>query len=122
MSRVISSHRVGELNKELMVLADDEPGHRSKAHHQYRVMGYRNLGVFAHISFQNGTLAEYGGINGITNEALLAIVIDRLRCFQSGEFACRANAIALTKIEEALMWLHSQVEIPSGPVGFGDTK
>jgi len=40
-----------------------------------------------------------------TQEALLAIVIDRLRSFQSHIFACRENAIALEKCEEALMWL-----------------
>ena len=38
-------------------------------------------------------------------EALLAIVIDRLRSFQKGPFSCRENAIALTHCEEALMWL-----------------
>lgn len=56
------------------------------------------------ISFQNGPIKE-AGVNGTTQEALLAIIIDRLRSFQAGPFACRENAIALTKIEEALMWL-----------------
>jgi hypothetical protein len=56
------------------------------------------------IAFQNGPIKE-AGVNGITQEALLAIVIDRLRSFQAGPFACRENAIALTKCEEALMWL-----------------
>ena len=37
--------------------------------------------------------------------SLLAIVIDRLRAFQAGPFACRENALALTKIEEAQHWL-----------------
>ncbi len=36
---------------------------------------------------------------------LRVIVIDRLRWFQAGPFACRENALALTKIEEALHWL-----------------
>lgn len=35
----------------------------------------------------------------------MAICIDRLRSFQAGPFACRENAIALTKLEESLMWL-----------------
>ncbi len=56
------------------------------------------------IGFQNGPIKE-AGVNGITQEALLAIVIDRLRSFQTGQFSCRENAIALTHIEEALMWL-----------------
>lgn len=37
-----------------------------------------------------------------------AIVIDRLRSFQSGPFSCRENALALTKCEEAMQWLHSR--------------
>ena len=39
------------------------------------------------------------GKNGIHNEDLLVIVIDRLRGFQSGPFKCRENAIAITKLE-----------------------
>ena len=57
------------------------------------------------IPFQNGPIAE-AGVNGITQEALLAIVADRLECFQDGPYSCRENAIALTKIQEALHWLH----------------
>jgi hypothetical protein len=34
------------------------------------------------------------------------ICIDRLRSFQSGDFKCRENALALTKLEEALHWLN----------------
>lgn len=41
-------------------------------------------------------------------EALLAVVIDRLRGFQSGPYGCRENAVALTKIEEATMWLQKR--------------
>jgi hypothetical protein len=56
------------------------------------------------ILFQNGPIKETG-VNGVTHEALLAIIIDRLRSFQAGPFSCRENAIALTHCEEALMWL-----------------
>jgi hypothetical protein len=55
--------------------------------------------------FQNGPIGEVG-TNGITHEVLLAIVADRLRSFQSGPYACRENALALTKIEEAMHWLY----------------
>lgn len=41
-------------------------------------------------------------------EALLAVIIDRLQCFQAGPYACRENAIALTKLEEAMMWLQKR--------------
>jgi hypothetical protein len=91
----------------------DEPG-AGGACHKYRVgSSVENDGaldkalvqVFATISFQNGPIKE-SGVNGCHNEDLLAIVIHRLRCFQSGPYACRENALALTKIEEALHWLN----------------
>ncbi len=59
------------------------------------------------ILFQNGPINE-AGVNGITHEALLAILIDRLRGFQAGPFKSKANACALTHMEEALMWLNQR--------------
>lgn len=59
------------------------------------------------ILFQNGPIPECG-VNGITQEVLLAIVADRLRSFQQGPFACKANACALTHIEEAQHWLQQR--------------
>jgi len=58
----------------------------------------------ATVHFQNGPIKE-SGVNGCHNEDLMAIVIDRLRHFQAGEFNCRENALALTHMEEALHWL-----------------
>lgn len=46
--------------------------------------------------------------HGVTNEALLGIVIDRLRGFQDTPLRCRENAVALTKLEEAMHWLHAR--------------
>lgn len=42
------------------------------------------------------------GVNGLTHEALLAIVIDRLRSFQAGPFASTMNEQALRHIEQGL--------------------
>lgn len=57
------------------------------------------------IHFQDGPV-ELAGVNGITMESLLAVVIDRLEMFQAGPGRCRENAIAVTKLEEAMHWLH----------------
>ncbi|PZA14208.1 hypothetical protein, partial [Parazoarcus communis] len=62
---------------------------------------------FQTILFQNGPINE-AGVNGLTHEALLAIVADRLRSFQAGPFSCKANACALTHIEEAMHWLQQR--------------
>jgi len=42
------------------------------------------------------------------NEDLICMVIDRLEHFQNSEFACRENALAITKLEEALLWLRKR--------------
>ena len=59
------------------------------------------------IAFQHGPIKEVGR-NGLTNEVLLAIVMDRLIGAQEGPFRCRENACALTHIEEALHWLQQR--------------
>jgi len=49
------------------------------------------------------------GRRGLTNEALLAVLIDRLRGFQGGATGrSRENAIVVTKLEEALHWLQAR--------------
>ena len=57
--------------------------------------------VFAHISFHHGPAIE-GGRLGTTMRSVLGAIAQRLRNFQEGEFKCRENAIAITKIEEAI--------------------
>ena len=57
-------------------------------------------GVRLIIPFQNGPVLQ-SGVNGVTHEVLLAIVADRLRAFQAGQFANPYNAEALAAIEAA---------------------
>ena len=70
----------------------------------YRAPTEPILGV---IHFQEGPIKECG-VNGVCNEDLLNIVIDRLEHFQNSEFSCRENAMAITKLEEALLWLRKR--------------
>jgi hypothetical protein len=102
--REITEHRVNPANDTISVTVVDQPG-AGGANHEYDVK--LPTGETTRISFQNGPIAE-AGVNGLTQEVLIAIVADRLRSFQAGPFACRENAIALTKIEEARLWLHSR--------------
>jgi len=64
---------------------------------------------FAVIHFQKGPIEE-AGVNGCHNEDLIAIVIDRLQAFQEGEYACRENALAIMKLEEAMHWLNHRTQ------------
>ena len=101
--RELHDHKVNPANDTLTITVEDAPG-AGGAHHQYRIRGEK---VDATIEFQNGPIA-HAGVNGLTHEALLAIVCDRLRSFQAGPYACRENAVALTKLEEAQMWLQKR--------------
>lgn len=86
------------------VLALDEPG-VGGASHKYGInlLGDKSCSG-PMVSFQNGPINEVG-VNGVQNEDLLAIIIDRMQGFQSGKFACRENAIALTHLQDAMHWL-----------------
>lgn len=61
----------------------------------------------AEIHFQEGPIKEHG-VNGVCNEDLIAMVICRLEHFQKEAFSCRDNAVAITKLEEALLWLRKR--------------
>jgi hypothetical protein len=94
----------GDQAVQLEIVVMDKPG-AGGANHLYDIRWNVNNGVT--IPFQNGPIKE-NGVNGITGEALMAIQIDRLRGFQEGPYRCRENAIALTHMEEALMWLQKR--------------
>lgn len=106
--RSIRDHVINPTNDKLEIEVLDEPG-PGGANHDYVIRVPRNDGVRSNYSicFQKGGIAEVG-MNGVTQEALLAIVIDRLRSFQDGPFPSRENAIALMKCEEALHWLQQR--------------
>lgn len=61
-----------------------------------------------HIDWQNGPLgrgADRKEPNGAFVEDVLGAALQRIQHYQQGRFSCRENAIAITKIEEALLWL-----------------
>lgn len=110
--RTLHDHEVNDFNsKHVAVRVIDEPDNEvgGGACHHYRVLvdEYSTDGDVCEIRFQHGPVLEHG-VNGITNEALIAVVLDRLRSFQKGSFSSRYNAISITKLEEALMWQHKR--------------
>jgi hypothetical protein len=111
--------RVVRETKHTKVDCLDKPDGPGNACHVYQITngwpGIPSKVQFALINFQKGPLIAPGHPllapshpNGCQNEDLIAVVIDRLKSFQSGDFACRENAIALTKLEEALMLLEKR--------------
>jgi hypothetical protein len=110
----ITKHAVNECNEKLIINAMDDVG-SGGAHHLYKIEGFNSAtnpsdpwvafrsgpSTYSHILFQNGPIKE-AGVNGVTHEALLAIVAHRLKCFQNGPFANVFNGKALSLIEAAL--------------------
>lgn len=66
--------------------------------------------LLGEVQFQYGPRNEDGSKCGVLDSDLLEIVRHRLQCFQSGPYATRENACALTHIEEALMWMTKRAE------------
>lgn len=114
--REIKTHIVegDSANHQLKIEVTDEPG-AGGANHRYEITNYdpetnpscsdrrddpAGSGTTT-VLFQNGPIKEVG-VNGITQEALLAIVIDRLEAFQSGKFHSDFNQMALEHCQAAL--------------------
>ncbi len=94
----MSERRILGETGEIRVTAEDERG-EGHANHIYEVR-HVNKGLLGEITFQKGPIQEVG-MNGVQNEDLLAIIIDRLIGFQTGEFACEENEEALRLLIEA---------------------
>jgi hypothetical protein len=117
--RKIETHQLNDCNKGLTLLVVDNPG-PGGANHSYHVTtgpnGYvPGTGMATpprfclSIDFQYGPVPE-SGINGITNEVLIAILIDRMEGFQRGPFACERNAMVLDHLQKALMICHGRTQ------------
>ena len=96
---------------DLAIAVDKERG-PGNGHHHYTILTQDGEKELALIDFQKGPIQEVG-INGIQNEQLLGIVIDRLIGFQSGTFACDENQKALELVMDALKHLYIRTGIRS---------
>jgi hypothetical protein len=106
MFREINTHKVNGLNEHLRIRVMDEPGQGNACHH-YRIQYLDQWTWDTH--FQEGPVQEVG-VNGVSNEALLAIVRDRLEGFQAGAYACKENKDALDAIKHAMYRLAARTK------------
>jgi hypothetical protein len=113
--RYLNEHQVNPANDTLTIAVVDEPG-SGGANHTYFIgnvdfdgnpgsevaLNYAKAedAEGCVVLFQNGPINEVG-VNGVTHEALLAILCDRMRGFQSGPYASADNAEALACMEQA---------------------
>ena len=118
--RELTSHKCSDLNESINIQVQDEPG-PGGANHKYRIVGSRpmeSMNCVDLIRFQKGAVKDVG-LNGISDEVLLAIVEDRLASFQDGPFACLENGTALDCVRSAIkaLKLRTQDRISRGVEG-----
>lgn len=73
--------------------------------------GGTTTGLGLEITWQNGPLGRGAARkepNGASVEGVIEAALGRLRFYQEGRFKCRENALAITKLEEALHWLDAR--------------
>lgn len=106
--RHLTGFEVEGAETDTVIRVVDAPG-AGGAHHEYAIQWLHPEAQFVNgecrIKFQNGPVREYG-VNGVTQEQLLAIVADRLDCFQRGPFPSADNAEALELVLKAIDVLH----------------
>lgn len=118
---ITCQHPDSSMNLTLEAL--DGPGDGG-ASHVYRISHKLKDGTpsFSRIIFQKGPIGEVG-VNGVSDESLLAIVRDRLEGFQRGPYACGENGVALDCVSNALKSLHGRTgrRLAAGVEGTHDT-
>ena len=79
-------------------------------YHDYAIVSETSKAILAEIKFQKGPRNDPNSRHGALDQDLLEIVRDRLKSFQKGDYATRETALAITCIEEALLWLNKRTE------------
>jgi len=111
MSKVRYVH--GGTEKHTQIITTGRMDRKFHAYHRYEIYrksryGRNGMDPFLVICLQYGHVQEVG-VNGCSNEDLLAIVLDRLLCLQEGKFPCDENESAITAVKLALVYLNSRI-------------
>lgn len=117
--RTLEPTTLPTLERDLKVVAADPPG-AGGAHHRYEISGFDTTTNRSRLHgdaparevvllFQN-SLAHESGLNGITDEALLSIVADRMASFQAGPYATSHGGRVLALVQAALGELRARTK------------
>ena len=116
IGRELYDHKRNKFNRECVEVRTADSRANDNAHHKYTIQVWKHAQTSEEssicveavtLNFQNGGLKEVGP-NGITDQALLAIVMDRLKSFNDGQFRCRENSLAITHLELVLMYMEER--------------
>ena len=112
MREITDHHDAHGLAESITVSADDLDPNGGMASHTYTLSidtptGRQHIGS---VQYQRGPRNVAGSIPGILDSVLLAIVVDRMRCFNAGPFSTRENALVMTHCQEAMHWLKHRAD------------
>lgn len=79
------------------------------AYNEYAVISNNTGEIVAEVKFQEGPIKEVG-VNGVSNEDLILMVIDRLESFQDSEYKCEENEAAIANLYGAILNLQSRTK------------
>lgn len=75
--------------------------------HKFEIRRVFDDRLLSEIKFHCGSFSP-NELNGILNEDLLVILINRVESFQKSKMKCRENENALQHLYEALFWLNQR--------------
>jgi hypothetical protein len=106
VAAVQEAERLSMLNRAITIDAEEPVDGGAPTRYTIRVAAPAGSGaepVVATLKFQEGVVGRNGEyVNGISDEALLEILIHRIKAFQAGPWATRENVTVLDCLTEAL--------------------
>ena len=118
MTKALTGHQVNPANMAITIEAGDlDP--RTGATNDYMLSVQPQAdasapkdtpapeAVVTLLAFQYGAPAQ-AGFNGLTDQALLAVLIDRMEGFEAGKYAVPETGFALDCLRTAQMWMNSR--------------
>jgi len=107
-TRFLNGHRVNRVNKQITIEVGASPA-AVPHHYELRYDGGREDGTLCQctIDFHTATLWK-GELTGITNEALLTILIDRFEQSQGSLQYSPDNDVVLQHLQSARLWIYKR--------------
>ena len=112
MREIKEGQRLSILNRAITILAEEPENEGAPASYSIRVVPSARAGaevLTIDLPFQRGAVGVDGeNINGLSDEALIEVLINRLKAFQAGKWAGETNGVALAHLESALAALEDR--------------
>lgn len=108
--RLLDAHKGDPLNNRIEIRAVDGLGGACDEYIVRVPMDRQGITRNDAILFQSGPITTEG-MNGLTSEALIAVLIDRLERFQEGPNACIENTAAIAALHNAMHWLKARTRV-----------